>query len=106
MRGWNTVHSIFRDIPAERKESVMASPCGGCPPGCDKCVFSATGEDSTAAQEVVVPAKEYGCIRGFGDIVKRNGVLGQMRVHLFHPVSAEGAAFLVSSRNPLAPALV
>jgi len=80
---------------------MKKSPCGGCPPCCKQCVFSSGGE-KTVISSVVVSAKEYGCVKGFGDIVKDvKGRLGQIRGQLFHPISETGLKFLKESNNSL-----
>lgn len=81
----------------------MSSPCGGCPPCCNKCVFSSNGAElPLMPKREVVSAEDYGCVKGFGAIVISDGVLGQMREADFHPVTPEGAAFLKQTNNDLA----
>lgn len=80
----------------------MASPCGGCPPCCKGCVFAEQGE-ALIPSVVVVPADDYGCVRGYGGVVAdAAGRLGQVRAGLFHPVTPAGFAHLQSTNNPLA----
>lgn len=78
------------------------SPCGGCPPCCDQCVFTPVAEQVPSNRDVVVPAAEYGCVKGFGDVIVADGQLGQMRGDDFHPVTDAGAEHLRTTGNPLA----
>lgn len=76
-------------------------PCGGCPPCCSSCVFSAQAETPPTETTVVVPEKTYGCVHG-GDVVRGgNGQLGLLRHDGFRPVTPAGAAFLRTTGNPL-----
>ncbi len=80
----------------------MASPCGGCPPHCKVCIFAEKPQELQSRQ-LVRSSQEYGCVRpDGGDIVLNNGTLGMMRGTSFHPVTAQGAAFLHETGNALA----
>lgn len=88
-----------------KKEFLMAnSPCGGCPPCCQSCVFGPkpTKDEVGTEKQIVQTAQQYGCVKGYGDIVIVDGKLGQMRGQNFHPVDFAGAQFLQSSGNDLA----
>jgi hypothetical protein len=79
------------------------SPCGGCPPCCTRCVFSAKGNEAPHSSFVeVISAENYGCVKGSYAVGRKDGELGQMRDGAFHPVTKTGAAFLNKSGNPLA----
>lgn len=81
----------------------MASPCGGCPPCCTRCVFDKDGVKASGTLDTIVSKEDYGCVLpNGGAIVKHEGVLGMMRGENFHPVSVAGADFLRSTNNPLA----
>ncbi len=80
------------------------APCGGCPPCCNTCVFSSAPRGLAETPRLVVREKEYGCVHG-GEVVRAEGTLGLLREDGFRPVTAEGAAFLHASKNPLATSL-
>lgn len=80
----------------------MSAPCGGCPPHCRSCVFGTTARKEVALSQVLLSKEDYGCIRlDGGPVVLNDGTLGMMRGENFHPVTAEGAAFLHKTSNPL-----
>ncbi len=81
----------------------MKNPgCGGCPPHCNQCVFSPTGEKPQGDETLVQTAHQYGCRQGFGDIVKDNkGRIGQKRGKKIHFLSESGLCFLNETKNPL-----
>jgi hypothetical protein len=81
----------------------MTAPCGGCPPCCKNCVFSADPADAATSIITVMPKEEYGCVRPDGGaVVTMGGTLGMMRGQHFHPVTPGGAQFLRKSGNSLA----
>lgn len=81
---------------------MTKAPCGGCPPCCEKCIFSSSGEKMLSETLLVADQATYGCVRRHGDIVTCRGKLGQLRDGKFHPITNEGVQHLLVSGNPLA----
>ncbi len=77
------------------------APCGGCPPGCDKCVFTKEPQLFRVHARTILTPDEYGCVHG-GAIVQSRGTLGILRTDGFRPITVAGAAFLRETANPLA----
>lgn len=88
----------------KNKGNDMAnSPCGGCPPCCEECVFDSEAGTGGSLVQVLVSKKDYGCVKSHGAVgLNSQGQLGQQRSTGFHPVTVEGQKHLEDSRNLLA----
>ena len=77
----------------------MTAPCGGCPPCCEKCVFSNEAE-SIQQGDFELVMEQYGCVHDENSqIVSSKEKTGLLTRNGFFPLKDESVSWLASQGN-------